>query len=173
MKEIKTGTRQQGISTAEIFTYILIALIIPVVIFGMFQGNKLDNSIAEALALGEEQKVSIEEYFQTRGQMPQFEAEVGLEKFTPVGVLADIVWRPGVLGDSASDTLLTGTLKGVLDLSDFGERFEKYQSGYLLVAKAQEDGTIVWDCMTDSVTPDALPGRYLPESCKRASDSDG
>ncbi len=46
------------------FTYILIALIIPVVIFGMYQNNKLDKTIADALALGEEQKVLIEEYVQ-------------------------------------------------------------------------------------------------------------
>jgi len=154
------------------FTYILIALIIPVVIFGMYQNNKLDKTIADALALGEEQKVLIEEYVQAQGQMPQSKAEAGLEKFTPVGVLADVVWRPGVLGELAFDTSLTGTLRGVLNLSNFGEPFKKYESGYLLVARAQEDGTLVWDCMTDSVTPNALPSKYLPDSCKRASDPD-
>jgi hypothetical protein len=138
----------------------------------MYQNNRLDNIIAEALALGEEQKVLIEEYFQAQGQMPQSEADAGLEKFTPAGVLVDVVWLSGVLGEPSSDTLLTRTLKGVLDLSEFGERFKKYESGYLLVARAQEDKTIVWDCMADSATPDSLPRRYLPESCKRASDSD-
>jgi hypothetical protein len=106
--------------------------------------------------------VLIEEYFQVQSQMPQPEAEAGLKKFTPAGVLVDVVWRPGVLGE----------LGGVLNLSNFGEPFKKYESGYLLVARAQEDGPIVWDCMADSVTPNALPRKYLPDSCKRASDPD-
>jgi hypothetical protein len=116
--------------------------------------------------------VLIEEYLQVQSQMPQPEAEAGLEKFTPAGVLVDVVWRPGVLGELAFDTSLTGTLRGALNLSNFGEPFKKYESGYLLVARAQEDGPIVWDCMADSVTPNALPRKYLPDSCKRASDPD-
>ena len=56
MKEIKKGTLQQGLATAEMLTYTLIALIIPVVIFGMYRNNKLDKTIAEALALGKSRR---------------------------------------------------------------------------------------------------------------------
>jgi hypothetical protein len=56
MKEIKKGTLQQGLTTAEMLTYTLIALIIPVVTFGMYQNNKLDKTIAEALALGKSRR---------------------------------------------------------------------------------------------------------------------
>jgi hypothetical protein len=171
MNKIKTGKRQQGISTAEIFTYILIAMMIPVVLFGFYHNNRLDKTIAEALAVGEEKKILIGEYFQAQGKCPT-EAETGLDRFMPVGELINLVWQPGAMGESNSDKLRTGALKGVLDLSDFGERFEELESGYLLIARAQEDETIVWDCVADSVTSDSLPGRYLPESCKKASDSE-
>jgi hypothetical protein len=56
MKEIKKGTLQQRLATAKMLTYTLSALIIPVVIFGMYQNNKLDKTIAEALALGKSRR---------------------------------------------------------------------------------------------------------------------
>lgn len=104
--------------------------------------------------------------------MPQTGEEVGLERFTPSGVLKDLTWRPGALGEPSPDKLRTDTLNGMVDLSEFGARFEVHESGYLLIARAQDDGTIIWDCLADQVTPDALPGRYLPESCKKASDTE-
>lgn len=173
MGKLKTEKRQQGLTTAETFTYVLIAIIIPVVIFGFYRTGQLDSAVAAALAIGEEQKVHIEKYFQDQGRMPQSEAEAGLEGAAQEGVLTRLIWRAGAIGEPDSDKLLTGTIQGLVDLSGFGERFEKHKSGYVLIARAQEDGTILWDCGADPQTPDALPPEYLPESCKKANKPEG
>ena len=51
-------------------------------------------------------------------------------------------------------------------MREFGTRFEDIKSGYLLIARALDDGTIKWDCVADQVSVDALEKRYLPETCK-------
>jgi len=56
---------------------------------------------------------------------------------------------------------------GQVKLTDFGRRFEDIETAYLLVARAQDDGTIFWDCLPDSGEK-ALPQRYLPENCDNA-----
>ena len=50
-------------------------------------------------------------------------------------------------------------------MTEFGTRFENIESGFLLIARAQEDDSIIWECMADRVTVDALGKRYLPETC--------
>ncbi len=172
MKTCSSGTRQTGATVTEIITYILIAITIAAVILGKYVNSSLDKAITEALAVGEAQKAMIEEYFSQHGQMPQSGADVGLEQFTPTGVLKGLTWQPGALGEGDSDTLLTGTLNGLVTLGEFGKRFEEFESAYLLIARAQDDGTIIWDCQPDRVTPHALPGRYLPEVCEKVSKDD-
>ncbi len=172
MNELRLVIWQRGATTAELFTYALIVIVLASTVFGLYRNYQLDSAIADALIQGEEEKILIEEYYQAEGQMPQSEADFGLEDFTPVGILKDISWRPGVFGETGSDELRMGTLNGIVDLSEFGASFEDYESGFWLIARAQEDGTIVWDCMADPVTTDALPGKYLPDSCERASDSE-
>jgi hypothetical protein len=157
MNELKLGNQQQGLTTAEIFTYVLIVIVLASTAFGFYHNYRLDNAIAEALVLGEEKKGQIEKYFEAQGQMPQSEAETGLDGYISTGVLKDLRWRPGVPGDPNSDKLRTGTLNGIVDLVDFGARFEEYESGYLLIARAQEDGSVVWDCLADAATANALP----------------
>ena len=127
--------------------------------------------MADALALGEEKKGKIEAYLVAQGQMPQSGAEAGLEGFIPSGVLKDLRWRPGVVGDSGSDTLRTGTISAIVDLSEFGAQFEEYESAYFLIARAQDDGTVSWDCTADLATKNALPSEYLPKTCKPAAEN--
>jgi len=172
MNELKLGTRQRGVTTAETFTYILIVIVLAAVVAGIYLNSNLESAVEEALALGEAEKELIEEYFEAHGQMPQSGAEAGLDRFTPSGVLKDLTWSPGAIGEVGSDALRTGTLNGIVDLSKFGNSFEEYESAYWLIARAQEDGTIIWDCSADNTTSSAMPGRYLPESCERVSDSD-
>lgn len=172
MKEMKLETRQRGVTVAEFVTYILIVMALGSTVFGMYVNYNLEAAVAEAVSAGAEEKLLIEEYFEAHGQMPQSGAEAGLDEFTATGVLKDMTWRPGIKGKPGTDTLLNGTLNGIIDLSEFGERFEKHESGFLLVARAQDDGTILWDCMADAGTADALPSRYLPESCTRASETE-
>lgn len=171
MNTINTGSRQAGVTVTEVVTYILIVITISAVILGKYTNYTLGNAISEALAVGEAQKAIIEEYFTTHGQMPQSGADAGLEKVTPNGVLTALTWQPGAFGEDDSDTRLTGTLNGLVALGEFGKRFEEFESGYLLIARAQEDGTILWDCKPGGPSK-SLPGRYLPESCEEVSKDD-
>ena len=172
MNELKNGIRHNVVSTAEIVTYILIVIVIAAVGVGIYANSKIENAISEALDLGESHKPIIEEYFNIHGQMPQSGADAGLEGFTANGVQKGLTWQPGVPREADADILLTGTLNGLVNLSEFGERFEDFESAYLLIARAQDDGTIIWDCMADSVSGNALSAKYLPDTCERNSDVD-
>ena len=104
--------------------------------------------------------------------MPQSEADLNLNAFTAEGILTSMDYRAGELGVPAADKLRTGTLRALVDMTEFGTRFEKIESGFLLIARAQDDDTVKWACIADEVTVDALDKRYLPESCKGDEDED-
>lgn len=171
MKELRLLNRQCGATTAETFTYVLIVIVLASTAYGFYINSQLGNALAEALSRGEEEKALVEEYYQSRGEMPQSGADIGLDRFMPEGVLADLNWISGGWGEADSDPLHTGTLNGIVNLNEFGARFQEYGSGYLLIARGQEDGSVVWDCKADIYTPDALPGSYLPDSCTTTSES--
>ena len=122
--------------------------------------------------LAEAEKELIEAYYTTHGKMPQSGAEAGLDRFTPSGVLTGLTWVTGAAGEHDSNILSTGTLKGTVDLVEFGERFKEYGSAYVLIAKVQDVGILSCQCMADPEATDALPGRYLPESCKNENDDE-
>ena len=100
--------------------------------------------------------------------MPQSKVDIDLSSFTPEGILTGMDYRAGELGIPAADKLRIGTLKALVDMTEFGLRFEDIESGFLLIARAQDDDTIKWDCVADGVTANALGSRYLPETCKKA-----
>lgn len=171
MKELTNGVRQKGVTTAEKVTYVLIVIVVAAVIYGKYVDFSLESAVEEALALGEAQKEAIEGYFKTHGELPQSGADVGLEGFTPTGFLTALTWEPGTKDDPAADVRKIGTLNGKVKLADFGRRFEEIESAYLLVARVTDDGTLVWECLPDSGEK-ALPSRYLPEICAKASEDD-
>ena len=140
--------------------------------FGFYHNSKIDDAVSSAVNLGLEQKVIIEDYFETSGTMPPSEADINLNSLTPEGILAGMDYQAGELGVPAADKLRTGTLRALVDMAEFGTRFENIESGYLLIARAQDDGTIKWDCVADQVTVDALDKRYLPETCKDEEDEE-
>ena len=172
MNALISAHKQTGVSTAEIFTYILIVIVSASTAYGFYFNHNLENAIAEAVDSGMAQKAKIEAYFESEGVLPQTEADVDLDEFAPVGVLRGFTWQTGALGEPGSDTELTGTLNAIVDLGEFGARFEATESAYLLIARVQEDGTILWDCKADPVTIYALSDRYLPDTCRSASDSE-
>jgi hypothetical protein len=57
-------------------------------------------------------------------------------------------------------------------MTEFGARFEDIESGFLLIARAQDDDTIKWEYVADVVTADVLSRRYLPETCRSAKDDE-
>ena len=149
----------------------MIVLLLIGVAFGFYHNSKIEDAVAAAVDLGLEQQAVIEEYFGIYGEMPQSQTDIKLTSLIPQGILTGMDYRAGELGVPAADKYRTGTLRGLVDMAEFGARFEDIESGYLLIARVQEDNTIEWGCVADLVTVDALEGRYLPETCK--GDKDG
>jgi hypothetical protein len=143
------------------------------VAFGFYHNSRIEDAVSAAVDLGVEQQGIIEEYFDSYGEMPQSEADINLRSFSPQGILIGMDYQAGELGVPAADKFRTATLRALVDMKEFGARFEDIESGFLLIARAQDDDTIRWDCVADVITVEALGSRYLPESCGRAKDEEG
>lgn len=169
MKKPQTGNRQSGLTTAEMVVYPMVIVAVIAVAFGFYHNSRIDYAVSAAVDLGLEQQAIIEEYFDTYGEMPQSEADINLS-LIPQGILIGMDYRAGELGVPAADKMRTGTLRALVDMTEFGARFKDIESGFLLIARAQDDDTIEWDCVADVVTVDALGRRYLPETCSRAKE---
>jgi hypothetical protein len=172
MIEARTRYRQRGFTTSEMIVYPMVVVTLIAVAYGYLHNSRVDDAVSSAVDLGLEQKVIIEEYFDTYGEMPQSEADINLSSISPEGILTGMDYRAGELGVPAADKLRTGTLRALVDMKDFGVRFEDIESGFLLIARAQDDDTIIWDCVADGVTADALGKSYLPETCSSAKDDE-
>ena len=172
MTEPQTGNRQSGLTTAEMVVYPMVIVALLAVAFGFYHNARIDDAVAAAVDLGLEQKTIIEEYFDDYGEMPQSEEDINLRYLQPEGIFIGMDYQAGELGVPAADKLRTGTLRALVDMKEFGARFEDIESGFLLIARAQDDDTIKWDCVADVVTADALGRRYLPETCSRAEDDE-
>lgn len=172
MIEPKTKSRQSGLTTSEMVVYPMIIATVVGVAYGFLHNSRIDDAVSAAVDLGLEQQAIIEEYFDTYGEMPQSEADIDLSSFIQQGIFTGMDYRAGELGVPAADKLRTGTLRALVDMSEFGARFKDTGSGFLLIARAQDDNTIKWDCVADGVTPDALGRRYLPETCSSAEDDE-
>jgi hypothetical protein len=172
MTKPEIGKRQSGLTTSEMIVYPMVLAVLIGVTFGFYHNSRIDDAVSAAVDLGLEQQAIIEEYFDTYGEMPQSEADINLSSFIPQGILTAMEYRAGELGVPAADKLRTGTLRALVDMTEFGARFEDIESGFLLIARAQDDDTIIWDCVADVVTVDALGKRYLPETCSRAKDDE-
>ena len=168
MIEVRTRYRQRGFTTSEMIVYPMVVVTLIAVAYGYLHNSRVDDAVSAAVDLGLEQKAIIEEYFDTYGEMPQSQADINLSSFSPEGILTGMDYRAGELGVPAADKLRIGTLRARVDMTEFGVRFKDIESGFLLIARAQDDDTIKWDCVADGVTADALGNRYLPETCKKA-----
>ena len=168
--QIKRG--QNGFTTAEMVVYPMIVITLLGVAFGFYHNSKIEDAVAAAVDLGLEQQPIIEEYFDSFGEMPQSEEDINLSSFIPDGILTGVEYRAGELGVPDTDKLRIGTLRALVDMTEFGTRFEDTESAFLLIASAQSDGTIQWNCTADLVTVEALDKRYLPETCKDNEDEE-
>ena len=172
MTKPHTWIRQRGLTTAEMVVYPMVVVGLIGTAFGFYHNSRIDDAVSAAVDLGLEQQAVVEAYFDTYGEMPQSEADINLSPFIADGILTGMDYRAGELGVPAADKLRTGTLRARVDMTVFGTRFKDIQSGYLLIARAQDDDTIVWDCVPDMVTVDALNKRYLPETCTSSKDDE-
>ena len=172
MIEPQTRSRQSGLTTSEMVVYPMVVATLIAVAYGFLHNSRIDDAVSAAVDLGLEQQAIIEEYFATYGEMPQSEEDINLSNFMPEGILTGMDYRAGELGVPAADKLRIGTLRALVDMTEFGVRFEDTESGFLLIARAQDDNTIKWDCVADGVTPDALGKRYLPETCSSSKDDE-
>ena len=175
MTEPRTGRLQFTLTTSEMVVYPMILAVLIAVAFGFYQNSRIENAVSAAVDLGLEQRKIVEQYFDIYGEMPKSETDINLSSFTPAGILAGMDYQAGELGVPAADKLRTATLRALVDMTEFGIRFEDIESGFLLIARADEDDAIKWDCVADLVTVDALEKRYLPDTCKGDDDdeSDG
>lgn len=167
-----TAGRQRGLTTAEMVVYPMVAAVLAGIAFGFYHNARIDDAVSAAVELGQAQQGVIEEYFDTHGEMPQSDADLNLNAFTPEGILTGMDYRAGELGVPAADKLRTATLRALVDMTAFGARFKDIGSGFLLIARARDDGAIDWECVPDRVTPDALATRYLPEACSGREDDE-
>ena len=168
--QIKLG--QNGFTTAEMVVYPMILITLLGVAFGFYHNSKIEDAVAAAVDLGLEQQAVIEGYFDIYGEMPRSQADINLTSVIPQGILIGMDYRAGELGVPAADKYRISTLRAIVDMKEFGTRFEDIESGYLLIARVQEDDTIEWDCIADLVSVDALGKRYLPETCKGGEDGE-
>jgi len=173
MTKMQTGNQYRRFKTSELVVYPMLVVILVGVAFGFYHNSKIEDAVFAAVDLGQEQKVIIEEYFKTFGTMPQSEADINLNSLSPEGILIGMDYQAGELGVPAADKVRTGTYRALVDMREFGTRFEDIKSGYLLIARVQDDGTIKWDCVADHVSVDALDKRYLPETCKDEEEEEG
>jgi hypothetical protein len=153
--------------------YPMIVVVLIGVAFGFYHNSRIDGALSAAVDLGLKQQPIIEEYFETFGEMPHSEVDINLDSFNSEGIITGVDYRAGELGVPAADKLRTGTLRALVDMTEFGGRFEDIEFGFLLIARAQDDDTIKWDCVADVVTVDALGKRYLPETCNEDEEGDG
>lgn len=172
MKKLQTGHRQSGLTTSEMVVYSMILIGLIGVAFGFYHNSRIDNAVSAAVDLGLEQQAIIEEYFETYGEMPPSEADINLSSFVPEGILTGMDYRVGELGVPAADKSRTATFRALVDMTEFGARFKDTASGFLLIARAQDDGTIKWNCVADVVTVDALDKRYLPDICSSGEEDE-
>ena len=172
MKKPQSGNPQSGLTTAEMVVYPMVVTVLVGVAFGFYHNSRIDGALSAAVDLGLEQQPIIEEYFNTHGEMPQSESDINLSAFNSEGIITGVDYRAGELGVPAADKLSIGTLRFLIDMTEFGARFEDIESGFLLIARAQDDGSIKWDCAADVVTVDALGKRYLPDNCSVTKDDE-
>lgn len=170
MSKPESGTRRRRFTTSEMVVYPILVVLVLGFAFGFYHNYRIEQAVSSAVDLGLERQAIIEEYFDTHGEMPQSEADLNLSSFASEGILTGMDYRAGELGVPAAKKLRTGTLRALVDMTEFGARFEDIESGFLLIARAQDDNTITWDCVADMVTVDALEKRYLPETCSAADD---
>ncbi|MEE4278753.1 MAG: hypothetical protein V2I82_09850 [Halieaceae bacterium] len=172
MQKPQTGSRQSGLTSSEMVVYPMVAVVLIGIAFGFYHNSRIEDAVSAAVDRGLEQQAIVEAYFDTYGEMPQSGSDINLSAFIPEGILKGMEYRPGELGVPAADKSRTGTLRALVDMAEFGARFKEIESAFLLIARAQSDDTIQWDCVADVVTVDALDKRYLPESCSRAEDDE-
>ena len=164
--------RQDGLTTSEMVVYPIIVVLLTGIAFGFYHNSSIEAAVSAAVKLGMEQQEIIETYFDRYGEMPQSEAALEMDAFVPAGILIGMDYRAGEFGVPAVDKQRTSTLRALVDMTEFGKRFENTESGFLLIARAQEDDSIIWDCVADQVTVDALGKRYLPETCSAAKEDE-
>ena len=172
MTKLQTENWRSGLTTSEMVVYPMVLFVLLAFAFGFYHNSRIEDAVSAAVDLGREQQIVIEEYFDSSGEMPQSKADINLNSFFSEGILTGMDYQAGELGVPAADKLRTGTLRALVDMTEFGARFEDTKSGFLLIARAQDDDTIKWDCVADVVTVDALGKRYLPESCSGAKDDE-
>ena len=124
MTKPQTGKQYRRLKTSEMVVYPMLVVILIGVTFG-FYNSKIEDTSVRRREFGAGAGGSCRGLFKTTGAMPQSEADLNLSAFTAEGMLTSMDYRAGELGVPAADKLRTGTLRALVDMTEFGTRFEK------------------------------------------------
>ena len=138
---------QQGFTLIELMIVVAIIGILAAIAIPAYQDYTIRAKVSEPLTFLDAAKVSIAEYYQSRGTMPPDMSAAGIVD-TSSQYIASVGYTSG---NPASITVTTsnnlgGTANGTT---------------VILIGTGATNGTVAWDCKTGT-----LPQKYRPASCR-------
>lgn len=160
--------KQQGFTLIEILITVAIVGILAAIAMPIYQNYRLTAKLSEAFSLLDEERIKIELYYATHEKMPNKGSDAGIIEFPNFDLVTQLKWISGIPGQ-AVDKKHIGTLAPIMDLTEFGDQYSKYNWTFFFVGKADSTGSITWKCVPNRVAHGALEEKYLPASCHSAS----
>lgn len=160
-----------GFTLIEILVTLVIVGVLAAISLPIYRNSVITAEVAEGLLFADEERTKVELFYETHGRMPVISAEAEIGDFPAVDRIQQVIWRPGIRlmpGVPAGDTTHTGRLEIVMDLSDLfgGEISYEYIATFLLTARGNQQGAVVWACIPALDTNPHLDAKYLPTSCQ-------
>jgi type IV pilus assembly protein PilA len=139
---------QQGFTLIELMIVVAIIGILAAIAIPAYQDYTVRAKVSEPMTFLDAAKVSVAEFYQSRGSMPTGMGTAGIATTTSQ-YIRSISY--GVSGTTASITVAIAALGGstVADQT------------IILAGTGQMDGTVKWDCKGGSVI-----AKYRPASCR-------
>jgi prepilin-type N-terminal cleavage/methylation domain-containing protein len=155
---------QKGFTLIEILITVAIIGILAAISLPAYQHYRLTSTLSQAFTLLDEERIKIELYYITNGTMPQTGVDADVIEFPNFDMVTQLKWTPGVPG-RAVDKKHVGTLRPIMDLTDFGDEYGEYNSTFFFIGTGDKTGRISWECVVDNIDSDALELELLPTSC--------
>ena len=133
------------ISSRKVFGFTLIEIMVIVVIVGilaaialpMYRNYVIRSVVTEALVFADEERIRIEEFYESSGRMPLSASEAGLNENPNVHLMQQVLWTPGIPGQPSVDKSKIGTMRFTMNLSEYGNEFGEYNSTFLFIGEVK------------------------------------
>lgn len=158
-------TKQKGFTLIEVMVTVVIVAVLVAIALPMYQNYRVRAVVSEALVFAEEQRIRVEEYYESTSQMPQDAAQAGITQYPGIHLISQVRWNPGVVGQPSIDKAKVGQLSIVMDLRDYGYDGE-YIFTLVLVAEAKSGGQLHWRCTNAWPNAPRVEDKHLPHSCR-------